>query len=100
MRRTAAVLALLALTLAGCGGRTPAEEAFLADLQERSSMIELPDPDGDLRDGHEVCEVLAATKPDERYTTSGILGDRMFGFTIVFAAQEHPCPEVDVPSPF
>lgn len=99
MRRTVA-LALLALVLAGCGGRSPAEEAFLAELLERGSTIELTDPDGDLRQGREVCEVLADTKPEDRYTATAILNQRMgYSFAVVSGAQDHLCPEIDVPGP-
>lgn len=99
MRRVALVLTALSalLTLAGCGGRSPAEEAYLAELQERSSMIELPDPDGALEEGRLACGVLADTKPEERYTTAAILtqsGRYGITYSTLDAAVTHLCPEL------
>lgn len=100
MRSTVAALTLPLLVLAGCGGTSPAEEAFLAELQEAGPTIELTDPDGDLSQGREVCQVLEDTKPDERYTALAILDQQMgFSFTVISAAQTHLCPEIDVPGP-
>lgn len=101
MRRSAlAVLAPTVLLLAACGGTSEEEEQFLADLQERGSLIELSDPDGDLRQGYEVCTALEETKPEDRYLGLGILDQRLgFSRDVIDLAQEHLCPEIDVPGP-
>ncbi len=97
MRRIAIGAVVLIGLLAGCtGGPSPAEEAFLAEMQERSSFVELPDPDGYLERGHGWCRLLAETKPEERYTFSGFMLQRGQDYGLMKAAQMHLGPEIEV----
>ena len=87
------VLAACALLVSSCGN-SPAEEAFLADLQKSSSFTELPDPDGDLDRGHTLCELLEKTKPADRSVVGAIAAQQPgFSFPILFAAERHLCPQ-------
>jgi hypothetical protein len=97
MRRSTLATPLLLLTLTGCGGHTPAEQAYLAELQERGSLIELPDPDRDLTIGHDACDALADFKPEERELSAFLLEQhRPFTRMHVTAAVKHLCPELGV----
>lgn len=96
MRRTLAALPLL-LALAGCGGNTPAEDAYLAELQERGSQVKVDDPDEKLADGHAACDMLVDTKPADRERFAYLL-ERQRPFTplTVSAAVRHLCPDLGV----
>lgn len=94
-------LAITGLVLAGCGApeRTPAEQAFLDDLQKASSQISNTHPDRDIEDGRIVCSVLAGIKPEERNTSMGILHlYQGYSFALVHGAVKHLCPENTPPS--
>ncbi|MDN5854370.1 MAG: DUF732 domain-containing protein [Actinomycetia bacterium] len=89
----AGTFAATMLATSGCG-YSPAEQAFLDDMQERGAMIELRDPDGKLELGHATCEVLRDTKPEERSAARYLMQQRsQFGYGIVAAATTHLCPE-------
>lgn len=94
MRRTLTALTLLA-ALTGCAGPTPAEQAYLAERREASSLIDIDEGD-ELDRGQFICDVLAATKPEDRYTASGQLMQSGYPAPEILAARDHLCPETEV----
>lgn len=95
-RRIATLLAVAAITTS-CGSPTPAERAFLDEIQARGSEITLSDPDGKLMAGHAVCDELGKTKPDERsYLVYGFKRSPQFGYLVTGAAVSKLCPELGV----
>lgn len=97
MRRTlTAALLLTALTaLTACAGPTEAESAYLAEMREQSSLIDI-DEGRALDRGELICGVLADTKPGERRLTAGLLGRQGYPLTEVYSAARHLCPETGV----
>lgn len=98
MRPRLAALLLLALT-AACGGPTEAETAYLDEMRDQSSLIDIDEADT-LDRGRLICGVLNDTKPEERRLTSGLLGGQGYPLGEVYAATEHLCPETGVRPPW
>lgn len=94
MRRPLALAALL-LALTACAGPSEAEAAYLAEMREQSSLIDI-DEDRALDRGELICGVLADTKPDDRRLTAGLLGNQGYPLSEVYSAARHLCPETGV----
>jgi hypothetical protein len=91
------VLGLLVLAVGGCAGPSPAETAYLAQIQDRGSAIEVEDPAGEIRKGHEICDAIAKTKPEDRDIFAYLLEQRgAYSRVNVSAAVMTLCPEVGV----
>lgn len=98
--RLGAALATLVAIAAGLavavitGGHTPAEEAFLAEEQRYSSLIEI-DEAATLTDGWRICGALGNLKPQQRRSSAAAM-PRTIGVSLrmVLSATEHLCPEV------
>lgn len=74
---------------------TGAEQAYLIELQATSSQITNEHPDEDVQAGHAICDALAKTKPEERYSMGGILAEtRPFNRHQVLAATMYLCPDL------
>lgn len=101
MRLLAAVPAatVLAVLATGCGGsRTPAEDAFLAQMAEKSTQVELSDSQRAkyLDNGHAACDVLEGTKPKDRAGAKFLLQQpNLYGYGVVDAALTHLCPQLN-----
>lgn len=94
MRRTlTAALVLAALT--ACAGPTEAETAYLDEMREQSSLIDI-DEGRALDRGELICGVLGDTKPDERRLTVALLRERGYPLVEVYSATRHLCPETGV----
>ncbi|AEA27941.1 hypothetical protein Psed_5816 [Pseudonocardia dioxanivorans CB1190] len=95
MRRVLLVLvaALAPLVLAGCSN-TPAEDAFLAQVQRDGSEIELSDPGKHLEQGHALCDGAAKLKTADRDTIMYMTARQMGWLTDYYAAKAHLCPEL------
>jgi hypothetical protein len=93
------VVLLLAACSSTKGSRTPAEQAYLDDLQRSSSLTSNPHPDKDIEDGRVICDVLAGIKPEQRSLSMGLLYQRQgYGFYQVHYAVKDLCPENGPPS--
>lgn len=82
------------LLLAGCGGNTPAEDAYLAEMQRRSAEIELSDPGEHLDRGHAICDEAAKLKPADRDTVAWMSAQSLGWINNYYAAKEYLCPDV------
>lgn len=95
MRRSLILAALVpALLIAGCGGYTPAEEAFLAQVQKASSEITLSDPDEHLEHGHQLCDGAAKLKPADRGTVMFMTAQQLGWMLDYNAARATLCPDM------
>lgn len=98
-RYAVAVGAVLLLALAGCGSAapTPAETAYLADVQRLGASITVDDPAGAVKDGHAICDEIAKAKPAERGGLAYFMQTQTaMDSTHVIAAKLSLCPELFV----
>ncbi|MFB9742239.1 DUF732 domain-containing protein [Pseudonocardia sulfidoxydans] len=97
MRRLTIVPAAAAVLflLAGCGGKTPAEEAFLADVQKSGSEITLSDPDKYLERGHALCDAAKNLKPEDREVVT-FMSAKDLGWpdSVFLSATRNLCPDL------
>jgi hypothetical protein len=92
--RRAVTAAAVVVILAGCGGTTPAEDAYLAEIQQEGSAIKVTDPAGELNTGNTVCAELRNTKLPDRRITVAIMEQAMIASRInIIAALHHLCSD-------
>jgi len=99
MHRAAFVSLVVVLVIAGCGN-TPAEDAFLAELQDRGSVIKIENLSRQIQIGHAACDELSNTKLADRDLTRYLLSKQSpFTRLNVDAALHHLCPELGLNPP-
>jgi hypothetical protein len=97
MTRTWPTILLLAAVLTGCGPprRTPAEAAYLEEVQRGRPALQI-EPARELRKGREVCDLLSGQPPDARDVGAANLVNHGYDLPEVKAATTHLCPELHV----
>lgn len=96
MRLVAPILASL-VVLAACGNNlTPAEQAYLKQLQQQGSQVQLSDPSGKLAAGRTICAGLSNFKPgfDRDFAVYQYKQDPRLGYLTTTAALDQLCPEL------
>jgi hypothetical protein len=97
MTRTWLTILLLAATLTCCAAHphTPAETAYLEQVQSGFSALQIDDT-RELTKGHEVCNLLSGLQPDARNMAAANLVEHGYDLYEVKAATTHLCPELNV----
>lgn len=76
--------------------KLPAETAYLDELQQRGSTIQIADPSGEVKTGHDICAILGDFKPEQRTVSAYLLQQHGYNRVNITAATAHLCPELGV----